>query len=89
MKGLVEYTVGLLFRILPSASWLMSWGPDYDPLSFPCSSILTGFTTYYHFITYKGVPSELYLPIVLYFPLFASQDGAIHDIYEAFRGELG
>jgi hypothetical protein len=89
MKGLVEYTFGLLSGILPSSSWLMSWGPDYSPLSFPYNIILTGFTTYYHFITYMGVPLVLTRGFFENIPSFASYYGAIHDIYEAFRGELG
>jgi hypothetical protein len=89
MRGLMECTFGLLYGISLGSFLGMPWGPDYSPLSFPYNIILTGFTTYYHFITYMGVPSDHYLPLILYFPLFASIYGAIHDIYEAFRGELG
>lgn len=89
MKGLVECTFGLLFRISLRAFLGMPWGPDYDPLSFPYSSILPGFTTYYHFITYQGVTLVLIRGFFENIPSFASYYGAIHGIYEAFRGELG
>ena len=89
MKGLMECTFGLLFGISPSSFLDMPWGPDYDPLSFPYSIILPGFTTYYHFITYMEVPSDHYLPRLLLDTQFASQYGAIHDIYGAFSGRTG
>ena len=78
MKGLVEYTFGLLSGISLGSFLGMPWEPDYDPLSFPCFSILTGFTTYYHFITYKGVPLVLTRGFFENIPSFASYYGAIH-----------